>query len=89
MVHHILKIDHPYFEAVKAGDKVFEIRFNDRGYQKGDTVSFRREWEHTPGVFDDPKGLWEITYVTGYKQQDNYVVFGVRDIADKDNPRSG
>lgn len=37
-MHHDLKIDEPYYQAVREGRKNFEIRFNDRGYQAGDTV---------------------------------------------------
>ena len=38
---HELKIERPYFLAVKSGEKTFEIRNNDRGYQKGDKVILR------------------------------------------------
>lgn len=81
MTHHILKCDAPYFDAVDDGDKTFEIRFNDRGFQKGDTISLCKAWE-SPGMWGDPQGLWEITYVTGFHQQDGWVVFGIKDIQD-------
>ena len=35
MVHNI-KIRESFAEAVMRGDKTFEVRKNDRGYQKGD-----------------------------------------------------
>ena len=37
---HNLKIDNVYLKAKIAGDKLFEIRLNDRGYQKGDNVVY-------------------------------------------------
>ena len=42
-MEHVLKIDKPYLDAKLAGDKLFEIRLNDRGYQKGDVVIYK-EW---------------------------------------------
>jgi len=38
--HHKLKSFDPYFNAILRGDKRFEVRKNDRAFQKGDTVSF-------------------------------------------------
>lgn len=78
MTHHILKCDLPYFDAVESGDKTFEIRRNDRGYQKGDTISLCPAYEGSPWLFGDPVGLWEITYVTGFQQKEGFVVFGIK-----------
>lgn len=39
MIHKI-KIEKPYADAVLSGDKTFEIRYDDRGYQKGDVIEF-------------------------------------------------
>ena len=38
MMLHTLKTSMPYFEAVKSGDKNFEVRRDDRGFQKGDIL---------------------------------------------------
>ncbi len=38
MTEHILKTVEPYFSAVKSGEKTFEARRNDRGFQKGDVL---------------------------------------------------
>ena len=38
---HELKILSDYADAIVAGDKTFEIRENDRGFQKGDFIKFR------------------------------------------------
>lgn len=39
MNHHELKIWPEHYNNVKEGTKTFEIRVNDRGFQKGDKVS--------------------------------------------------
>lgn len=36
MAEHHLKLDSHYFDAVASGDKNFEVRRDDRGFQKGD-----------------------------------------------------
>lgn len=45
-MNHILKIWPQYFARVKDGSKTFEVRKNDRGFQKGDTVLLA-EWDPT------------------------------------------
>lgn len=42
MATHYLKTDAALFDAIKNGDKNFEIRKNDRFYQAGDTVVLQR-----------------------------------------------
>ena len=83
MTHHI-KIRESFAEAVYLGIKTFEVRKNDRGYQKGDLVQFT--------VLHDSDGIemishplrdmtFEITYVlAGWGIEDGYVVFGIKKI---------
>jgi len=35
---HELKTLAPYWDAIERGDKTFEVRRDDRGFQKGDTL---------------------------------------------------
>jgi hypothetical protein len=77
-MHHKLKIDEPYLRAKIAGDKLFEIRLNDRGYQKGDSVEYMDYFTHLSKPI---RHIYEITYVTGFKQEQNYVVFGEKHIS--------
>ncbi len=79
-MQHNLKIEQPYFQAVLDGDKLFEVRFNDRCYQKTDGVLLE---EHNGTTYTGRKILAVITYVTNYNQRDNWVVFGIR-IINKD-----
>ena len=37
---HNLKLDYEFCDAVLNGEKTFEIRINDRGFQKGDFIQF-------------------------------------------------
>ena len=76
---HELKIEENYLKAKLAGDKLFEVRVNDRGYQKGDIVVYY-EYFYTGKTV---KHYFEITYVTHYAQQGCYCVFGERKIDTK------
>lgn len=44
---HELKVVPPYFDALVSGGKTFEVRKNDRAYQRGDVLKLR-EW-HVAG----------------------------------------
>ncbi|SDN92514.1 Protein of unknown function [Enterococcus faecalis] len=72
---HELKILPEYFEAVVSGDKRFEIRKNDRNYEKGDILRLN---EYQYGQYTGDVHVAEITYITDYAQQDGYVVLGIK-----------
>lgn len=40
-MHHILKTDPDVFQAMEEGLKNFEIRYNDRNYMAGDTLTLK------------------------------------------------
>jgi hypothetical protein len=40
-MHHDLKTWPQYFQRVVSGEKTFELRKNDRGFQLGDTVTLK------------------------------------------------
>ena len=82
-MHHTLKIADVYMEAKLEGDKPFEIRFNDRGFQKGDTVTYTTD---RPSPMKHG-GTWEITYVSSFEQKPNWVVFGDRLLKEQDDAR--
>lgn len=78
---HELKIAPDYFTEVATGDKTFEIRYNDRGYQKGDIVHLK---PYDCGWVEPYKGLkFEITYVIGYNQKENWVVFSIKPLKEE------
>lgn len=80
MVHY-LKIQRQFAIPILEGNKTFEIRINDRGYNKGDTVIF----EAYDGGLPCPnhainQKVYEITYVfSGYGLDRDFVVFGIRE----------
>lgn len=45
---HELKCLPPYFHAIRLKEKKFEVRRDDRGFQKGDTL-YIREWDPAMG----------------------------------------
>ena len=81
MKHHI-KLNENFADAVYSGEKCFEIRDNDRGYQKGDTVQFKVMSDNLYGV-SAPHPLnnveFEITYVlNGWGLKEGFVVFSIK-----------
>ena len=75
------KIREPFADAILSGDKTFEIRENEEGYQKGDVIRFKvfasEYFSHPEHPLNDK--LYEITYVlSGWGLQDGYVALGIR-----------
>ena len=67
-MQHELKIWPQYFQAVTEGSKTFEIRKNDRGFQKGDTVVLKEFIESSnisvPSGYTGKKAVFNVGYVT-------------------------
>lgn len=82
MTIHNLKLLEQFADAVASGEKNFEIRINDRGFQKGDLVQFHVVALDPPHVAKEhPVNdmYFEITYVlTGFEISKDYCVFGIR-----------
>ncbi len=79
---HKLKIKEDFANAILAYEKRFEIRKNDRGFQRGDLVEFivvdenGCELQHNINSYQ-----FVITYVmNGYGLKNGYVVFGIDDV---------
>lgn len=79
MTTHKLKTLSPFFDAVEAGNKRFEIRNNDRFFQIGDTVILQ-EYDAKDSLLTGLEWVGEITYVTDFEQKPGYVVFGIKEI---------
>lgn len=64
MTEHVLKTLPQYWDAVQRGDKTFEVRRDDRGFQRGDVLVLCRTkdpaltgWKSDEGKLDtDPDG---------------------------------
>ena len=78
---HNLKILNDFAEAVLMGDKTFEIRENDRGYQKGDYIKFQAIDENgTPNRHFINDKLYLITFVmNGWGIKNGSVVLGTKE----------
>lgn len=88
---HRIKTWPAYWDAVERGEKTFEVRRDDRGYQKGDILVLQRTEEnsaHSPVQTDyDGTVVYEIrkrvAYIlTGgqFGIQPGYVVMALTDI---------
>lgn len=77
---HRIKLDLAFCDDVLSGAKTFEIRNNDRGYQKGDLVSFMPyDGSYISAFHAVDHKLYEITYVlSGYGLKECFVVFGIK-----------
>lgn len=77
-MQHDLKILPQYFEAVKTGEKKFELRKNDRDYKVGDEIHLE-EWEPAGG-YTGRDIVKEITYVLKdcerFGLKDGYCIIG-------------
>lgn len=82
---HILKQYDTFADATLSGEKPFELRCNDRNFQKGDLVQFEvveRFEPHAPADHPLNAALFEITYVvSGWGMQQGYVAFGIKKIS--------
>jgi hypothetical protein len=93
---HVLKTWPTYFYAIANGSKNFEVRRDDRGFQKGDILRLQ--------CFDPKSGLWvldgcsngskpktiikRISYIlTGghFGVEPGYVVMGLQDVESAEN----
>ena len=80
---HTLKIEKPYADAILDGDKVFEVRYNDRGFQKGDLIRFvtlTEDFSKSPdSTHPLTNKIYQITYVhSGLGMKEGYVVLSIK-----------
>jgi hypothetical protein len=62
MTEHELKVWPEYFEAIAAWQKTFEIRKNDRDFQRGDTLVLK-EFAPGPGEYTGLAVRRRVSYV--------------------------
>ena len=80
---HCIKIEADFADAVVSGDKNFEIRKNDRGYQKGDLIKFIPLHRNFVKDENHPLNdkLYVVTYVlSGHGLAPEFVAFGIREV---------
>lgn len=79
---HELKLLWTFEIDILDGSKTFEVRENDRGFQKGDIVRFKVVDTRSMPSLNHPieKKEYEITYVlNGWGIKNGYVVFGIKE----------
>lgn len=92
MVEHQIKCWPVYFDAIRRGEKTFDVRRDDRGYQKGDVLKLCRTREtdkHTIEYHDigaEPAYVLRkrISYILTGGQlgiEPGYVVLALEDVA--------
>ena len=77
---HYLKTSPEFFEAVLIGSKTFEIRYNDRNFQEGDTVILEEYFKRMK-TYSGRKLARRITYVfygQGYGLEKDYVILAIQ-----------
>lgn len=75
---HRLKLSYSFWDAVMSGEKTFELRENDRGFQKGDLITFQ-EVDEIGIKTTRTSENFVITYVLpGWGLKDNYVALAIR-----------
>ena len=83
---HEIKIYESYADAVLSGEKTFEIRNNDRGYQKGDRLKFKVvEYGSLlhKSLHELNEKEYEITYVhSGLGMKEGYVALAIKAVKD-------
>lgn len=62
MFHSVKSWSH-FFQAIKSGVKVHDLRKNDRGYNVGDIMRYE-EYDFVKGEYTGEKMLAQITYLT-------------------------
>ena len=82
-MRHELKIQQPFADAVVEGRKTFELRYNDRGFQVGDTIQFTaiNGSYYTDSMHPINGREYEITYVLGgWGLNENWVALAIREL---------
>lgn len=84
MKTHNIKLNTEFCDDTFSGNKNFEIRENDRGYQKGDHIKFK-PYNPSTGLYDNYHPIvekeYEITYVlNGWGLKNGYIVFGIKEV---------
>lgn len=78
MKHIYVKILPEYYEAVKCGDKTFEVRLNDRDYQVNDVLHLQ---EFNNGEYTGRELVKVISYILNDAVycKEGYVVIALKD----------
>ena len=87
MTTHNIRLRVEFCDAVVWGEKSFEIRRNDRGYQRGDHIIFQAVERDGQKIYSVPHPVndleFEITYVlNGYGLENGFVALAIKEIGE-------
>lgn len=83
---HLLKLKIDFCDAVFNGEKLFEIRENDRGFQRGDFVRFEPYDPYNIPHHPIENKKYVITYVlNGWGLKYGFVAFGIKELEENSN----
>ncbi len=74
---HKVKIWPAFHKPKLDGSALFDVRINDRGYQKGDHIHYT-EWDPDSKVFTGIESEWLITYVHSWGMSPGHVALGIK-----------
>jgi hypothetical protein len=79
MRDHVLKCWPGPYAAMLAGEKLFEWRRDDRGYELGDRLAVF-EWDPSTAKYTGHGSYWIVTYILRgrFAVPDGYCVMGLR-----------
>lgn len=80
MAYHELKVWPEFFSALLHGSKTFEIRKNDRGYAKGDSLTLR-EWCPDKEAYTGRACSRRVTYIMdggGFGLERGFIAMAIR-----------
>lgn len=77
-----LKLNIEFCDAVFSGEKTFEVRYNDRGYQPGDRIKFIPIDSDNNLVHHKIESTeYKITYIlNGWGLKNGYVVLAIKEL---------
>lgn len=76
MRHHELKVWPAHYQPKLDGVVQYDVRLNDRSYQKGDIITYR-EWDPDTKEYTGRTSAWGITHVDSWGMQPGFVAFGI------------
>lgn len=84
-MHHLMKLNDMYFDAVRRGIKTFEIRRDDRGFEVGDYLRlYRVDYHGNSMPYGKPYDYVDVKVVYILRHNDfpdgipdNYCVMGI------------
>lgn len=80
MVEHKLKTWPVYYDAIERGEKPFEVRRDDRGFQKGDILVLQRTCPDRPTVVETVPAstdrAWDYRVKHEMRRRITYVLTG-------------